>query len=58
MKEKTEGFAEKFAQVIEKLAGKESDLEFIFKDLTVEIAGMKPTLNGRILLNVKYYVKE
>jgi len=58
MKEKAEGFAEAFTQIIEKLAGKESDLELVFTDLGIEFAGMKPQLNGKISLNIKYYTKE
>lgn len=53
--EKKEGFAETFAQVLEKLAGKESDLEFRFKDLTIETAGLKTKLTGSILVNIAYY---
>ncbi|MFH1327236.1 MAG: hypothetical protein ABIH76_00040 [Candidatus Bathyarchaeota archaeon] len=58
IKEQSESFAESFAQIIEKLAGKESDLEIVFKDLAVEAAGLRSTLNGKISFNVKYYTKE
>ena len=58
MMENAVGFAETCAQIIERLAGKESDLELVFKDLTVEIAGMKAKLTGTIALNIKYSVKE
>jgi hypothetical protein len=57
MSKKAENFPETFAQIIEKLAGKESDLEITFNDLKVNIAGMEPTLNGKISFNIKYYVK-
>jgi len=53
--EKKEGFAETFAQVLEKLAGRESDLEIKFKDFTIGTAGLKATLTGSILVNIAYY---
>ncbi len=53
--EKKGGFAGTVAQVLEKLAGKESDLELKFKDLMIETAGLKTTLTGSILLNIAYY---
>jgi hypothetical protein len=37
MSKKAENFPETFAQIIEKLAGKESDLEITFNDLKVNI---------------------
>ncbi len=58
MNEKIEGFAGTCVQIIDKLAGKESDLELIFKDLTVEVGMFKAKLTGTIALNIKYAVKE
>lgn len=58
MKEKTDSFADACVQIIEKLAGKESDLELIFKDLTLEFAGLKSKLTGTIALNIRYYSTE
>ena len=58
MTEKAISVADTFAQIIDKLAGKESDLELNFKDLTLEIAGMKAKLTGAIVLDIKYAVKE
>lgn len=51
------GFGETFLYIFEKLAGKQSDLELIFGDLTLEVAGLKMKLNGTVALNVKYYVE-
>lgn len=51
------GFPEKFLYIFERLAGKESDLELIFKDLTLEFAGLKAKLNGTVALNIKYSVE-
>ena len=45
---------ETFLDIFEKLAGKESDLELIFKDLTLEAAGLKVKLSGTVVLNIKY----
>lgn len=45
---------ETLAQLIDKLAGKGSDLEISFKDLRLEIAGLKFTLNGSVTLDILY----
>jgi hypothetical protein len=58
MAKREEGFAETFLQIFERLAGKESDLELVFRDLTLETAGLKMRLSGTIALNLKYHVKE
>ena len=42
------------AELIEKLAGKGTNLQLTFKDLTLEWAGMKTKLNGSIILDVLY----
>lgn len=39
-------------QVIDKLAGKQSDLKLTFQDLTLDAAGFKAKLNGAIVLDV------
>lgn len=43
MEEKMKGFGEVLVQLIDKLAGKETDLVLHFKDLTLEVAGSKPS---------------
>jgi len=58
MTERVEGFAESVVQILEKLAGKESDLEFKFKDLVLEVAGLKTKLSGSMMLSIKYYREE
>ena len=55
---KEESLSEAFVQIIEKLAGKESDLELIFKDLVLETVGIKTKLTGSVALNIKYYSEE
>ena len=41
-------------QIIDKLAGKDSSIELNFKNLTLDVAGVKTTLNGAITLNIQY----
>jgi len=49
-----EGFGKTLATLLEKLAGKESDLELNFKDLAVEVGGAKVKLAGTVVLNIRY----
>jgi len=57
MEEKMKGFGEVLVQLIDKLAGKETDLELHFKDLTLEVAGLKAKLNGSVVLDVVYVLE-
>jgi len=41
-------------QLIDKLAGKKSDIKLSFKDLTLDIGMMKVKLNGSVVLDVLY----
>lgn len=50
----TETMASLVLSVIDKLAGKESDVKLNFEDLTVEVGIVKAKLNGSIVLNVIY----
>lgn len=54
MEETIKGYGEVLAQLIDKLAGKQTDLELHFKDLTLEVVGIKAKLNGSVLLDVVY----
>ena len=54
MSEKIKDMGETLAQLIDKLAGKGSDIELRFKDLRLEIAGLKATLNGSVTLDILY----
>ena len=45
---------ETVTKLIDKLAGKGSDLEISFKDLRLEVAGFKVTLNGSVTLDILY----
>ncbi|MCL2360088.1 MAG: hypothetical protein LBH74_09885 [Nitrososphaerota archaeon] len=59
---KTESAIEKSAQemattfiaVMDKLAGKESDLKLSFEDLTLDLGMFKARLNGSIVLDIVY----
>ena len=53
-KETIKGVGETLAQLIDKLAGKGTNLQITFKDLRLEWAGMKTTLNGSIVLDLLY----
>jgi uncharacterized protein YihD (DUF1040 family) len=52
MAKTTEDFGETLFKIIEKLAGKESDLKLTFEDLTLEIGMVKAKLNGSVVLEV------
>jgi hypothetical protein len=54
MAKPSEDFGETIVKVIEKLAGKESDLKLTFQDLTLEVGMMKATINGSIVLDVVF----
>lgn len=41
-------------KLIDKLAGKESDIKLSFQDLTLDIGVVKAKLNGSIVLDVVY----
>ena len=54
MAETMKGLGETLAQLIETLAGKGTNLQLTFKDLTFETAGIKTKLNGSITLDILY----
>ena len=47
-------FGQALLEIIERLAGKASSVELNFKDLTLNMAGVKTTLNGSLTLNIQY----
>jgi len=59
---KTENTLEKSAQqmaetviaVMDKLAGKESDIKLSFEDLTLDLGRFKAKLNGSVVLDIVY----
>jgi hypothetical protein len=48
------GMAETMLAVIDKLAGKESDIKLSFEDLTLDMGMMKARINGAIVLDIVY----
>ena len=47
-------FGDALLKVIEKLTGKASNVELNFKNPTLNVAGIKTTLNGSVTLNIQY----
>ena len=45
-------------KLIDKLAGRESDIKLSFQDLTLAVGGIKAILNGSIVLDVLYVTEE
>ncbi len=54
MSQKTEDIGEIMLKMIDKLAGKESNLKLSFQDLTLDAGPAKIKLNGSIVLDVVY----
>lgn len=54
MEETAETMANTLLAIIDKLAGKESDLKLSFEDLTLDLGMMKAKLNGAIILDIVY----
>jgi len=54
LSETIKGMGETLAQLIDKLAGKGTNLQLTFNDLTLEWAGLKTKLNGSVVLDILY----
>jgi hypothetical protein len=54
MEKTAETMANTLLAIIDKLAGKESDLKLSFEDLTLDCGLMKAKLNGAIILDIVY----
>jgi hypothetical protein len=54
MAKAAEDFGDTLLKVVEKLAGKESDIRLTFEDLTLEVGMVKAKLNGSIVLDVLF----
>jgi len=54
MAEVVKGFGETLVQLVDKLAGKGSDVKLSFQDLTLEIGILKAKLNGSVVLDILY----
>jgi len=49
-----EDMGDTMIKLIDKLAGKESDIKLSFQDLTLDVGMIKAKLNGSIVLDVIY----
>ena len=54
MEKTAETMANTLLAIIDKLAGKQSDLKLTFEDLTLDVGLMKAKLNGAIILDIVY----
>ena len=54
MSHKSEDLGEIMLRMIDKLAGKESNLKLSFEDLTLDVGPAQAKLNGSIVLDVVY----
>jgi hypothetical protein len=51
---KTTDIGDTLTKLIDKLAGKGSDVKLSFQDLTLEVGRLKAKLNGSVVLDVLY----
>lgn len=58
MEKTTTDFGEILIQLIDKLAGKKSDIKLSFQDLTLDTGMVKVKLNGSIVLDVLYVAEQ
>ena len=58
MAKTSEDFGDTLLKLIDKLAGKESDIKLSFQDLTLEVGMVKAKLNGSIVLDVQYVTEK
>jgi len=54
MTKTSESMGDTLLNLIDKLAGKESDIKLTFQDLTLDMGAVKATLNGSVILDVVY----
>jgi hypothetical protein len=54
MPQTSENMGDTLIKLIDKLAGKESDIKLSFQDLTLDMGVIKTKLNGSIVLDVVY----
>jgi len=54
MAKTSEDMGDTLIKLIDKLAGKESDIKLSFQDLTLDMGMVKAKLNGSIVLDVNY----
>lgn len=54
VKKATNEMADTILALVDKLAGKESDIKLSFEDLSLDLGVMKAKLNGSIVLDIVY----
>jgi hypothetical protein len=54
MAKSSEDMGDTLLKLIDKLAGKESDIKLSFQDLTLDLGIVKAKLNGSIVLDILY----
>ena len=54
MAKSSEDMGDTLLKLIDKLAGKESDIKLSFRDLTLDLGMVKAKLNGSIVLDILY----
>jgi hypothetical protein len=54
MSKHSEDMGDTLLKLIDKLAGKESDIKLSFQDLTIDMGAVKAKINGSIVLDVLY----
>ena len=54
MEKAAETMGDTVIAVLDKLAGKKSDLKLSFEDLTLDVGMMKVKLNGAVVLDIQY----
>ena len=58
MAKTSEDMSETLLKLIDKLAGKGSDIKLSFQDLTLDMGMVKAKLNGSIVLDVLYVAEK
>ena len=54
MAKSSDDMSDTLLKLIDKLAGKESDIKLSFQDLTLDLGLVKAKLNGSIVLDILY----
>ena len=58
MSHSTADMADSMIKLIDKLAGKGSDIKLSFQDLTLDVGLLKAKINGSIVLDVQYVAEK
>lgn len=58
MSHSTSDMGDTLIKLIDKLAGKGSDIKLSFQDLTLDIGMLKAKINGSIVLDIEYVAEK